>query len=85
MTFRSTPTSPKPVPLAQLAVRLHPEDDVAIALADLDAGAALPGGATIHGAWLHLEKGDGQPYEPILVYTADGAVRHFRDFTKGIG
>jgi len=42
--------------------------------------AALPGGATIHGAWLHLEKGDGQPYEPILVYTAtaveNSAVKH---------
>lgn len=29
----------------------------------------LPEGTTIHGAWLHLAKDGGQPYEPIEVYT----------------
>lgn len=32
--------------------------------------SGLPEGAEIHGAWLYLEKGDGQPYYPIEVYTA---------------
>ncbi|MFO8013536.1 MAG: hypothetical protein R6X20_09555 [Phycisphaerae bacterium] len=44
--------------------------------------SALPKDATIHAAWLHLEKEDGQPYEPIRVHTVtavtDGGVEHDR-------
>jgi hypothetical protein len=42
--------------------------------------SALPRDATIHHAWLRLEKEDGQPYEPIRVWTAtavtDDGVAH---------
>jgi len=42
--------------------------------------SALPVRVKIHGAWLHVKKDDGQPYEPIEVYTItaaqDGGLKH---------
>ena len=42
--------------------------------------SAVPKGTKVHGAWLHLEKDDGQPYDPIEVYgvtSVDGdALKH---------